>query len=76
MSVLGELGKLDEAVYQSKCLSIVNDLWAMSDRAVRTCLLKACKYLIPLTPVAVVSKNIFDAILAGFADTNSKYVSI
>lgn len=59
--------------FRSKCLPVMNDLWAMSDRTVRHSLLKASKAIISLTPIANVNKNIFDAMLSGFADSNSKY---
>lgn len=72
ITTLAELGKLDESNYRSSCVNVFNDLWAMSDRTVRNSLLKSCKGLIPLTPKIIVNKNIFDAILAGFADSNAK----
>lgn len=53
-------------------LPVVVQLWSMSDRAIRTTLLKTLKSLVALTPAAFVNKSVFDPMLAGFADSNAK----
>ena len=72
LAALAAQNKLDEQSYASKCLPVVVQLWSMSDRAIRTTLLKTLKSLIALTPGAFVNKSIFDPMLAGFADSNAK----
>lgn len=75
LSLLAQLAsqnKLDESNYANKCLPVIIQLWSMNDRAIRTTLLKTLKSLIVLTPATFVNKNIFDPMLAGFADSNAK----
>lgn len=67
-----ELNKVDEIAYEKYFANAMVDLWGMSDRAVRSCLLVSLRYLVVLTPETLVSKNIFDPMLAGFADSNAK----
>jgi SCY1-like protein 1 len=67
-----ELNKIDATAYEKHFANAMVDLWSMSDRAVRTCLLVSLRYLVALTPDTLVSKNIFDPMLAGFADSNPK----
>ena len=72
LAALAAQGKLDEASYVMRCLPVVVQLWSMSDRAIRTTLLKTLKSLVALTPAAFVNKSVFDPMLAGFADSNAK----
>lgn len=64
--------KIEEASFGSKCLPVIVHLWSMSDRSVRTNLLKSLKNLVELIPEGTVNKNIIDPMLAGFGDSNSK----
>ena len=74
LSKLADNNKLDEASFGSKCLTVTIELWSMSDRSIRTALLQSCKNLVPFIPKEIVNKSIFDPMLAGFADSNAKYV--
>lgn len=67
-----ELGKIDAACFEKRFVDAFVALWSFSDRAVRTCLLVTLKNLITLMPDGVVSKHLFDPMLAGFADSNAK----
>ena len=67
-----ELDKIDTSAYEKHFANAMVDLWGMSDRAVRTCLLVSLRHLVALTPATLASKNIFDPMLAGFADSNPK----
>lgn len=72
LSNMAALGKLEESVFMSQCGAMITQLWALSDRTVRTALLKSLKSLTPLLSEKVINNNIFDPILAGFADSNPK----
>lgn len=74
LSKLASLDKLDPAVFRASWVPILVQLWGMSDRSVRTVMLQTLKALVPFVPDAVVNKSIFDNVLAGFADSNAKYV--
>ena len=67
-----ELGKIDAACFEKRFVDAFVSLWGFSDRAVRTCLLVTLKSVINHIPDNVVSKHIFDPMLAGFADSNAK----
>jgi len=69
---LASMKKLEEAMFQQECLTLVVSLWAMTDRTIRTALLTAIKHLSDLIPNAIVNKNMFDSIIAGFSDSNAK----
>ena len=73
---LAKHNKIDESTFSTKCVSILAVLWPMPDRAIRTTLLKTSKYVMPLIPDIAFNKGMFDAMLAGFADSNAKYVHI
>jgi len=64
--------KIDETNYSSKCPIAMQSLWGISDRAIRTSLLKSCKTLLPITPSIMVNKHIFEPMIAGFGDSNPK----
>jgi hypothetical protein len=77
MCLIAELAKqqkLEESAFAAKCVPVLAVLWPMPDRAIRTTLLKTSKYVMPLIPDAAFNKGMFDAMLAGFADSNAKYV--
>lgn len=76
LSDLAQLNKIDEASFVAKCLPVVIHLWGMSDRAVRTSLLKSLKNLVTFIPSSAVNKNIFEPLLAGFSDSNAKYLKL
>lgn len=76
LSQLSARGKIDEEHFTAKCLPGVLQLWTMTDRAVRTALLGTLKQIMPLIPASAVNKCIFDQLLAGFADSNAKLVSV
>jgi len=65
-----EQNKISEKEYTEKCLPGQVQLWSMSDRSVRTSLLRTSRTLIGFTPNKVVNEHIFDPMLAGFADSN------
>ena len=70
--ISGDQQKLDESHFTSKVLPSILQLWAMSDRTVRTSLLKTLKSLTPFLSSDTVNKKIFDPLLAGFGDSNVK----
>lgn len=72
LSNMATLGKLEESSFMSQCGTMITQLWALSDRTVRTALLKSLRSLTPLISEKVINNNIFDPILAGFADSNPK----
>jgi len=72
LSQIVEHNKIDEEHYTKECMTSVLILWTMSDRTVRTALLGSLKTLNTITPTGTVNKSIFDPLLAGFADSNSK----
>jgi hypothetical protein len=74
LSELARLNKIEETVFTLKCVPILCQLWPLSDRSVRTSLLKTTKHIVPLVPAAVFNKSMFESMLAGFADSNAKYV--
>eukprot|EP01036_Dinobryon_divergens_P032364 gene32364-41931_t len=65
ISKMNALSKLDEELF-------VIQLWAMTDRVVRTSLLDALKNMAPVIPASAVNKHIFDNMVAGFSDSNAK----
>ena len=72
LSSLAINNKIDEEYYGKQCIAPVLVLWTMTDRTIRTALLGTLKCLVTLTPADIVNKNIFDPLLAGFADSNAK----
>ena len=72
LSQLAAQDKIDEEHFTAQCLAGVLQLWTMTDRAVRTALLGTLKQMVVLIPASAVNKNIFDQLLSGFADSNSK----
>ena len=72
LSTMASHDKLDESCYISRCLPVLEQLWSMNDRSIRTTLLKTLKSLIVLTPAIHINKSVFDPMLAGFADSNAK----
>ncbi len=74
LSAMAAIDKLDEVMFRKSCVPILVQLWPMTDRTVRTVLLQSLKSLAALTPSAVVNKTIFDNIVAGFSDSNAKYI--
>ena len=59
-------------MFQQETLNIFTQLWAMTDRTVRTSLLLTLKCMADLIPPAVINKSLFDNMLAGFSDSNAK----
>lgn len=74
LSKLGNLKKIDETVFQAECIGVLTQLWAMTDRTIRTALLSSLKHLVELIPAAVINNSLFDNMIAGFSDSNAKYV--
>jgi SCY1-like protein 1 len=72
LSELSRLQKIEEGIFSQKCVPVICSLWALSDRSIRTSLLKTCKHLVPLVPAPVFNKQIFESMLAGFSDSNAK----
>ena len=75
VSLLAELcaaEKIDELSFGS-CLGSYSQLWAMTDRAVRTELLRTLKSISACLSSETINKKIFDQMLSGFSDSNSKY---
>jgi hypothetical protein len=64
--------KIEEAALASSCVSPIAQLWVISDRSIRTALLKSLKSLAPYLPKDAINKKIFDPLMSGFADSNSK----
>jgi len=69
---LAAMGKLEEGVFRQTCVPCIVQLWSLTDRTVRTCMLGSLKPLGALIPDSVVNKSIFDHVLAGFSDSNAK----
>ena len=63
---------IEENMFSKHIVPSVVQLWGLSDRVVRTSLLKTLKSLVIVTPADIVNKKIFDPMLAGFADSNPK----
>jgi SCY1-like protein 1 len=72
LSLLGGNGKLSEAPFSRTCLAQVTTLWTLSDRAVRTALLRTLPAIVAFIPATVVNGKVFDSLLNGFADNNLK----
>lgn len=72
LAIMGGQDKLDTSNFMLRCGHVYVTLWTMSDRIVRAALLSSLKSLSSYVPDAVFNKHIFDHILAGFADSNSK----
>jgi SCY1-like protein 1 len=72
LSKLGSLKKIDEKVFQQECVNILTQLWAMTDRTIRTALLSSVKNLVELVPATVINNSLFDNMIAGFSDSNAK----
>ncbi len=71
LSTMVENDKISPEEYENKVLPMLVQLWSMSDRTVRTCLLRTTHVLIGFTPNKIVNEHIFDPMLAGFADSNA-----
>jgi hypothetical protein len=74
LAKLASLKKIDETVFQQDCVNVLSQLWTMTDRTIRTSLLSSLKPMSDLIPSAVVNRTIFENMLAGFSDSNAKYV--
>ena len=72
LSKLAAMNKLDSAIFKQAWVPILVQLWAMTDRTVRTVMLSSLKPLIPYIPDSVVNRSIFEHIMAGFSDSNAK----
>lgn len=75
LSKLAAMDKLDAGAFQHSWVPILTQLWAMSDRSVRTVMLQSLKALASFIPDSTINRGVFDNILAGFSDSNAKYVS-
>mmetsp|Transcript_16884 Transcript_16884/g.25431 ORF Transcript_16884/g.25431 Transcript_16884/m.25431 type:complete len:751 (+) Transcript_16884:72-2324(+) len=64
--------KVEEAPFLNTCLVPLQQLWMLSDRTIRTALLRSLKSLVHLLPRESVNKRIFDPLMGGFADSNAK----
>jgi len=58
LSALAAAGKLESFVFNETCLPVVAQLWGMSDRIVRTALLKNLEALAPFISESYVNKQI------------------
>ena len=72
LALLGGTQKLNEKHLGSSCLNQLVALWGLSDRAVRTCLLKTLPALVPFMSTSTINGKVFDPLLSGFADNNLK----
>ena len=63
---------IDESVVTRYICPSLIQLWALSDRAIRTFLLKTLKFTVKVTSAEVVNRNIFEPMLTAFADSNPK----
>lgn len=72
LSLLGTNNKLAESHLSRTCTPHLVSLWTLSDRAVRTALLKSLPCIVHATPANIINSKIFDALLNGFADNNLK----
>lgn len=72
LSKMAEVDKVDPDVFENTSVPLVVQLWAMSDRSVRTCLLQSLKQLAPMTSSYTINRSIFDHLLSGFSDSNAK----
>ena len=74
LALLADQNKIEENHFTVRIMPPLLQLWTMSDRSVRSSLLKSLKSLCPLIPVDALNKKIFDPLIAGFGDSNYKYV--
>ena len=65
-------GKIDELNFTKNVIPPLINLWALSDRVIRTSLLRTLKSLVTFIPNDIINKKIFDPMLSGFADSNAK----
>jgi hypothetical protein len=72
LSVLGSTNKLTEKGLSASCLSQITALWTLTDRAVRTALLKTLPTLAPFMSSASINSKVFEPLINGFADNNLK----
>ena len=72
LSGLISANKVDQASFTSYCLDAYVPLWAMTDRVVRTELLKTLRAFTEVLSADTINKKIFDNMLTGFSDTNAK----
>mmetsp|Transcript_10613 Transcript_10613/g.10688 ORF Transcript_10613/g.10688 Transcript_10613/m.10688 type:complete len:926 (+) Transcript_10613:164-2941(+) len=72
LSQLSEQQKIEETHFNARVAPSLTALWSISDRVVRTALLKNLKPIVPLLSSDMINKKIFEPLLAGFADSNYK----
>ncbi|RYH16009.1 hypothetical protein EON65_30820 [archaeon] len=72
LSKLASLQKLEQTAFETHYRELIIQLWGMSDRSIRTVLLSTLKNIVDFIPESAVNKSIFDHMIAGFADSNSK----
>eukprot|EP01031_Cornospumella_fuschlensis_P036732 gene36732-44555_t len=72
LSKLAALQKLEQTAFETHYRELIIQLWAMSDRSIRTVLLSSLKNIVDFIPESAVNKSIFDHMIAGFADSNAK----
>ena len=72
LAILGSAQKLNEKHLATSCLAQLVGLWGLSDRAVRTALLKTLPAIVPYLSATTINGKIFDPLLNGFADNNLK----
>lgn len=72
LSKLAALQKLEQTAFETHYRELIIQLWGMSDRSIRTVLLSTLKNIVDFIPESAVNKSIFDHMIAGFADSNSK----
>eukprot|EP01038_Epipyxis_sp_PR26KG_P008742 gene8742-11813_t len=71
LSSLASFQKVDSDVFNNKCMPVLLQLWAMTDRTVRTGLLQSLKQTATLISSQIVNRGVFDNIIQGFNDSNS-----
>jgi len=63
-------GKIESEPFEKACPVLV-ELWSLSDRAIRTSLLKSLRNISKLMGNDLISNTIFDQILVGFTDSSA-----
>ena len=62
--------RVEQEAFEKHAMSSVLDLWAISDRSLRTRLLKSLKLTIRLLSAEAINKRLFDYMLIGFTDNS------
>lgn len=71
VSNFAESNKLQPCEFEKTAIPVLINIWAISDRTIRTSLLKSLKSTATLYPSEVVNKSILDHLFVGFTDANA-----